>query len=51
MFGTSIDGTLPDEKALSVDGADADSVLTLAIEKRGEEYWATLGGKSAAAAA
>jgi len=48
VFGTRIEGTLPDEKALSVDGADADSVLTIGVEKRGEEFWATWGGKAAA---
>lgn len=49
VFGTRIEGTLPDEKALSVDGADADSVLTIGVEKRGDEYWATWGGSRAAA--
>ena len=48
VFGTRLDGTLPDEKALSVDGADADSVLTIGVEKRGDEYWAIWGSKIAA---
>ncbi len=48
VFGKKLEGTLPDEKAATVDGADADSVLTIGIEKRGEEYWATWGGKTAA---
>lgn len=43
VFGERLEGTLPDEKALSVEGADADSVLTISIEKRGEEYWAAWG--------
>ena len=48
VFGTKLAGTLPDEKAASVDGADADSVLTIGVEKRGDEYWAAWGGKAAA---
>ena len=49
VFGTRLEGVLPDEKALTVDGADADFVVTIGVEKRGEEYWATWGGKAAAA--
>ena len=47
VYGERIEGTLPDDKALSVDGADPDTVLALRIEKRAEEYWATWGGRSA----
>lgn len=47
VFGTRLEGTLPDEKALNVDGADGDSLLAMSVEKRGEEYWATWGGKPA----
>ena len=50
VFGTRLEGTLPDEKALTVDGADAESVLSIGVEKRGEEYWATWGMKAATAA-
>ena len=50
VFGTRLEGTLPDEKALTVEGADADSVLAISVEKRGAEYWATWGLKGAAAA-
>jgi hypothetical protein len=31
----------PGEKPAIADGVDADNVLNLKIEKRGEEYWAT----------
>lgn len=47
VYGTRLEGSLPEEKALSVDGADADTVLELHVEKRGEEYWATWNGGSA----
>ena len=40
---------LPDYKALTVEGADPDNVLTLGVEKRAGEYWATWGGRTAAA--
>ena len=48
VYGQRIEGTLPDDKALSVDGADADTVLSLRVEKRAEEYWATWGARSPA---
>lgn len=43
VYGTRLEGSLPEEKALSVDGADAENILELRVEKRGEEYWATWG--------
>ena len=49
VFGTRLEGMLPEDKALNVEGADADSVLAMGVEKRGDEYWATWGGKAAAA--
>ena len=49
VYGTRLEGTLPDDKALSVEGADPDNVLTLGVEKRAGEYWATWGGRTAAA--
>lgn len=44
VFGTRLEGVLPDEKAQSVDGADAASVRKMNIEKIGEEYWGSWGG-------
>ena len=44
VYGERMEGSLPDDKALSVKGADPDTVLTLRVEKRAEEYWATWGG-------
>jgi hypothetical protein len=49
VYGERMEGTLPDDKALSVQGADPHIVLTLRVDKRGEEYWASWGGGSRAA--
>ena len=46
VFGTRLEGVLPEEKAARVDGADADEVLPLRVEKRGDEYWAVWGAKA-----
>ena len=46
VYGERMEGFLPDDKALSVHGADPDIVLTLRVEKRAEEYWATWGGRA-----
>jgi hypothetical protein len=48
VYGERLEGSLPEDKALRVDGADADTVLTLRVEKRGEEYWAAWGGPAPA---
>ena len=48
VYGERMEGWLPDDKALSVLGADPDTVLTLRVEKRAEEYWASWGGGKAA---
>ncbi len=44
VYGERIEGTLPDDKALKVLGADPHTVLTLRVQKRAEEYWASWGG-------
>ena len=44
VYGERMEGSLPDDKALSVLGADPYTVLTLRVEKRAEEYWASWGG-------
>lgn len=44
VYGERLEGTLPEEKALSVEGADAENVLALRVEQRAEEYWATWDG-------
>ena len=38
-YGVRLEGTLPEEKVLHFDGADPENVLSMAIERRGEEYW------------
>lgn len=40
VYGRRLEGLLPEEKA-AVDGMDAERVLGLRIDQRGEEYWAT----------
>lgn len=46
VYGARLEGSLPEEKALSVDGADPENVLELRVEKRGDEYWAMWGQSS-----
>ena len=41
VYAKRLQGSLPEEKAISVDGVDAETVLNLRIERRGEEYGAT----------
>lgn len=40
VYGKRLEGSLPEDKAASVDGMDPERVLSLRIERRGEEYWA-----------
>jgi len=47
VYGEPLDGHLPEDKARSVHGVDAETVLRFKVEKRGEEYWAVWGKKSA----
>jgi hypothetical protein len=41
VYGEALEGSLPEDKALSVDGVDAENVVDMKIEKRGKEFWAT----------
>lgn len=43
-YGERMEGFLPEQKVLHLDGVDADNVLAIRIEKRGEEYWAVWDG-------
>ena len=45
LWAPNVDGSLPDDKALSVRGADPHAVLTLRVEQRAGEYWASWGGR------
>lgn len=50
VYGETLEGRLPEDRAYSVHGVDADTVLVFAVERRGAEYWAVW-GKAAAAGA
>lgn len=41
--GEALERYLPEEKARSVHGVDAEVVIVFTIERRGEEYWAVWG--------
>lgn len=43
VHGQRIEGTLPDDKAASIEGVDPEVVLRMQIEMRAKEYWATWG--------
>ena len=38
-YGVRMEGMLPEEKVLHFDGADPENVLSIAVERRGDEYW------------
>jgi hypothetical protein len=48
VYGQGFVGMLPEEKAYAVHGADAETVVVFEVEKRGEEYWAVWGRRTAA---
>jgi hypothetical protein len=45
VYGESLAGHLPEDKARSVHGVDPETVLRFTVEKHGEEYWAVWGRK------
>jgi hypothetical protein len=45
VYGEPLEGFLPEDRARSVHGVDPEIVLQLAIERRGDEYWAVWGRK------
>lgn len=45
VYGEHMERSLHDDKALGVRGADPHAVLTLRVEQRDEEYWASWGGR------
>ena len=47
VYGERLDGHLPEHKARSVHGVDAETVVRFKVEKRGDEYWAVWGRKTA----
>jgi hypothetical protein len=46
VYGEALEGYLPEDKAHAVHGVDAELVLALEVQRRGEEYWAVWGRKS-----
>lgn len=46
VYGERLDGYLPEEKACTVHGVDPETVVLFRVERRGEEFWATWGGKA-----
>ena len=47
VYGERLEGYLPEDRARSVHGVDPETVVTLKVERRGEEYWAVWGRKRA----
>jgi hypothetical protein len=45
VYGERLEGFLPEDRTRSVHGVDPEIVLQLAIERRGDEYWAVWGRK------
>jgi hypothetical protein len=48
VYGEPLDGHLPEDKARTIHGVDPETVVSFKVEKRGDEYWAVWGKKSAA---
>ena len=46
VYGRSAHGHLPEERADSVHGVDAETVVVFQVEMRGAEFWATWGKKA-----
>jgi hypothetical protein len=45
VYGQQLDGTLPEDRARTISGIDAETVVNFKVEMRGAEYWATWGTK------
>jgi hypothetical protein len=43
VHGSRIEGSLPDDKAESIDGVDPEVVVRMQVEMRGKEFWGTWG--------
>jgi len=50
VHGDALEGRLPEDRARSVLGIDADTVIQFRVELRGAEYWASWGKKAAKSA-
>ena len=51
VYGETIEGRIPEDKAKTISGVDAAIVLQVAMVQRGREYWAVWGGRKTGAAA
>lgn len=47
VYGQRLEGKAPEDRASAIYGVDAETVLVLQVEARGEEYWAVWGRKPA----
>jgi len=47
VYGESLEGYIPEDRTRSVHGVDPETVVTLKVERRGEEYWAVWGRRRA----
>ena len=47
VYGQRLDGKLPEERAATIYGIDAETVLEFEVEQRGDEFWAVWGRKPA----
>lgn len=45
VYGESMKGMLPEEKAAAIHGVDPETVVSFGVEARGDEFWAVWGRK------
>jgi hypothetical protein len=45
VYGQPLEGSLPEHRARTISGIDAETVVNFKVEMRGAEYWATWGTK------
>ena len=45
VYGQPLEGRLPEDRARTISGIDAETVVNFNVEMRGAEYWATWGTK------
>jgi hypothetical protein len=50
-YGQALEGYIPEDKAHTIYGIDADVVLELQVQRRGDEYWALWGKRTRSVAA
>lgn len=50
VFGQTLEGHAPEEKVRSVYGVDPLSIVRFSVEKRGDQYWAVWGKRTASGA-